>query len=520
MNNIQLIIPMSGIGRRFLSEGYSLPKPLIEVDDYPMIKHVIDLFPGVTDVIFICNENHIKNTDIVTILKKYSPSCKILSVPNENRKGPVDAIFKSFNEIDDNKQIIVSYCDYGTKWDFKEFIKDINDRNLSGSIACYTGFHPHMLGSDNYAFVNEKNKIAIEVKEKEPFTNNRMLEYASNGTYFFKDGKILKKYFKQLIDNEMSVNGEYYVSLVYNLMIKDGLKVGVFEIEKMLQWGTPGDLRVYKSWSDYFKNSSGWEPKVNCPVNTTLILPMSGKGSRFSEIGYKLPKPLIPVNDNLMVIESVKCLPITKNKVFICLSEHVNNYNIDTILKNNYENCNVVTIDSVTNGQACTCEIGIKSSNIDLESPILISACDNGIYYNNSELENLINDINNDIIVWTFRNNETSKLNPNSYAWLDVDQDNNIRHVSCKKFIYDDPLKTHAIIGTMFFRKAKFFIEGLTKNYEENITTNNEFYVDDVINQNIKNGLVVKVFEVDNYICWGTPNDLKTYNYWKDFFIK
>ena len=57
-------------------------------------------------------------------------------------------------------------------------------------------------------------------------------------------------------------------------------------------------------------------------------------------------------------------------------------------------------------------------------------------------------------------------------------------------------------------------------NYEENIRTNGEFYVDDVLNQNIKNGLKVKVFEVKNYICWGTPNDYLTYNYWKDFFNK
>jgi hypothetical protein len=44
--------------------------------------------------------------------------------------------------------------------------------------------------------------------------------------------------------------------------------------------------------------------------------------------------------------------------------------------------------------------------------------------------------------------------------------------------------------------------------------------VDDVINQNIKSGLNVKVFEVENYICWGTPSDYKTYNYWKEHFVK
>jgi hypothetical protein len=58
----------------------------------------------------------------------------------------------------------------------------------------------------------------------------------------------------------------------------------------------------------------------------------------------------------------------------------------------------------------------------------------------------------------------------------------------------------------------------LKKNVSENVTTNGEFYVDDVINQNINSGLRVKVFESDHYICWGTPGDYMTYQYWKDHF--
>ena len=67
---------------------------------------------------------------------------------------------------------------------------------------------------------------------------------------------------------------------------------------------------------------------------------------------------------------------------------------------------------------------------------------------------------------------------------------------------------------------ASYHITTLNENYKHNIRSNNEFYVDDVINQNIKMGLNVKVFEVDNYICWGTPDDYETYLYWQRFFDK
>jgi NDP-sugar pyrophosphorylase family protein len=251
-DNIQLIIPMSGIGKRFIDAGYEETKSLIDVDGLPIIEHVINLFPNISDIIFICNETHLNFTNMRQVLNKICPTGKIIEVPDGMKKGPVYAVSKIFESIDDDKEIIVSYCDYGTVWDFNSFLKEKN--NYDGLIPSYVGFHPHMLGSDNYAFCKLENGYVTEIKEKEPFTNNKMNEYASNGTYYFKSGKILKKYFQELINLDINLNGEFYVSLVYNLMIRDGLKVGVFEIEKMLQWGTPYDLEVYKSWSSYFNN--------------------------------------------------------------------------------------------------------------------------------------------------------------------------------------------------------------------------------------------------------------------------
>jgi NDP-sugar pyrophosphorylase family protein len=256
MKKPQIIIPMSGMGKRFIDSGYVNPKPLIIVDNLPIIEHVVNLFNRPDDVIFICNQKHIDETNILQTLKNISPNCKIFTVPNENRKGPVDAVYKIFDSIDDNRDVIVSYCDYGTVWDYNQFLDDVRIKNSDGAMACYKGFHPHMLGGDNYAFCKEKNMFLEQIKEKESFTKNKMNEYASNGTYYFKSGKLLKKYFKILIDLDININGEYYVSLVYNLLIKDGLKVSIFEIQKMLQWGTPYDLEIYKSWSNFFKKIS------------------------------------------------------------------------------------------------------------------------------------------------------------------------------------------------------------------------------------------------------------------------
>lgn len=500
---------MSGQGSRFIKAGYKNVKPLIEIDGIPIIKYVIDLFPGETDIHCICNKNHLNTTNMREILEGYN--VKIHEI-DSHTLGPVYAVSKIFDIIDDEEEVIISYCDYGTEWNYSKFLEKVRD--VDGAIAVYKGFHPHMLGTDNYAFLKMNDNYLSEIREKEPFTNDRMNEYASNGTYYFRKGSIVKKYFNEILNSgdKWKKNGEYYVSLVYNLMVRDELKVIAFEIEKMLQWGTPSDLETYNLWLEHFKNKN----RV-CKSSATLVLPLAGKGSRFSLIGYSTPKPLLDVNSKPMIIRAAESIPQCDKKIFICLNEHLNTYKLEESIKLEFPNSLVYGIDEVTQGQACTCEIGIDMAKLDENEAIMISACDNGVDFNADEYEKLENDIENDVIVWSFDNNPTSKINPNMYAWLDVDSNNNIKNVSVKKYFEN---AKYCIIGTMFFRSVKIFKEGLKEIYDKNIRTNGEFYVDDLLNPLIQKGYKVKIFNVDRYICWGTPNDYKTYNYWLEHFSK
>ena len=89
-----------------------------------------------------------------------------------------------------------------------------------------------------------------------------------------------------------------------------------------------------------------------------------------------------------------------------------------------------------------------------------------------------------------------------------------------KQPISDDPQKDHALIGTFTFRKAQDFLDGVNSLYENDGKFNGEFYADSVIQELVNMGKKVKVFEVDYYVSWGTPNDFKTYEYWQSFFHK
>ena len=502
---MKVIIPMSGMSSRFSSAGYKIPKYLIEIDGKTVIEHIIDLYPEDTEFAFIINEEHHKNTNVVDILTTKTNNASIVVIP-PHKKGPVYSVLSEDWLIDDNEQVIINYCDFSMYWNYNQFEKFVNETDCEGCVVCYTGFHPHMLGSDNYAFckVDDDNKI-LEIREKQPFTNNKMSEFASTGTYYFKKGSYVKKYFKQLIDEDVNINGEYYVSLVHNLLIRDQLVNLVYEIPHMLQWGTPFDLNVYNSWSNYYHKVLKGQKKVKLE-NCILALPMAGAGSRFSKEGYTVPKPFIDVNGKSMVYQAVRCLPKTDDVIYACLKG------------NQSPGQNTVWIDDVLEGQACTTERIVNV--IDPDSSILISACDNGVFYDADKFLELVEDKKNDIIVWTYRNNYTSHYQPEAYSWVKCDEDGNINRVDVKNFNGVDPVKEYAITGTMFFRSKEVFFRSLNLLYENDNRTNGEFYIDNMLNEAIKLGYNVKNFEVDNYICWGTPNDLKTYEYWQRFFNK
>ncbi|MDG1690012.1 MAG: hypothetical protein P8I02_04480 [Flavobacteriales bacterium] len=244
-----------------------------------------------------------------------------------------------------------------------------------------------------------------------------------------------------------------------------------------------------------------------------ILIPMAGAGSRFTNEGYKVSKPLILVNKKPMVVEATNHLPKSKNHIYICKKKHLEDDKIDVEIKRFYPKAKFITIDYLTEGQASTCLLAKNEINNNEE--LIIGACDNGMIWNEKKF--LFEKNETDCLVWTFRNNVTVVNKPESYGWIDITEKNFAKRASVKVPISNNPISDHAIVGTFWFKKGKYFVEAAEKMISKNRRINNEFYVDECINDLIELGLRVKVFEVDKYICWGTPKDLKTYEYWEQF---
>lgn len=245
------------------------------------------------------------------------------------------------------------------------------------------------------------------------------------------------------------------------------------------------------------------------------LMPMLGRGVRFSQAGYILPKPLIEVSGRSMILRAIADLPPADRWVFLCSTEHVEQYDLGEILTRAIPESTIISIDHTTEGQASSClyaETAVNSTD-----SLLIAACDNGMQWDRDAFAELQGDPEVDAIIVTFRGNPTVVRHPEMYGWARVDADNFVTGMSVKVPISADSLHDHAVVGTFWFRRAGDFFVNAKQMIAENFRINGEFYVDAVFDFLIASGLRVKVFEVDTYVCWGTPDDLRTYQYWERF---
>jgi NDP-sugar pyrophosphorylase family protein len=256
---MQIVIPLSGSGQRFADAGYKLPKPLITVHGKPIIEWVVAMYPGEHDFIFIAREDHLAETELETVLRRLAPYGRVLGIA-PHKKGPAHAVVQAAELIDKKQPVVVSYCDFFMNWNYENFKASCRDEGWSGSIPCYTGFHPHLLHEKNvYAGCRVETvetkiqKRLLEIKEKFSFEQDKSKGWHSAGNYHFQSGEVLLHYANELIKSNQSLNGEFYMSLVYPLMLADGLHIGVYDhIPHFCQWGTPSDLQEYEWWAETF----------------------------------------------------------------------------------------------------------------------------------------------------------------------------------------------------------------------------------------------------------------------------
>jgi NDP-sugar pyrophosphorylase family protein len=233
---MKILIPMAGAGSRFAKEGYTFPKPLIDVNGKPMIQRVVENLDFDSDYIFLVRKEHIEEyPGIIDTLDRITNGRFSTVVVGSLTEGAACTALLAKNLIDDDDDLLIANSDQIINFEAENFNLVKNNCDFDAIVYTFNAVHP------KWSFVKTNSRGFItEVAEKKPISN-----IATCGIYWYRRGSDFVKYAERMIEKDIRVNNEFYIAPVYNELIEDGKSLVPFYVSKMYGLGTPEDLKFY-----------------------------------------------------------------------------------------------------------------------------------------------------------------------------------------------------------------------------------------------------------------------------------
>lgn len=233
---LNVLIPMAGLGSRFKEEGYSSPKPLIDVHGKPMIQVVVENLGIIANYIFVVQKEDSKRYNMRQILQAITPgNLTILEIDGQTEGTAVSALMAE-NLIDVDQPLLIVNSDQFLEWDSLSALYSFQRKEVDVGILTFESSDPKW----SYVLKNPETKMVERVEEKNPISKE-----ATCGVYYWSSGRSFVRSAKEMILKNLRVNDEFYIAPSINELISEGAKVVTFEVERMWGLGTPQDLRYF-----------------------------------------------------------------------------------------------------------------------------------------------------------------------------------------------------------------------------------------------------------------------------------
>jgi NDP-sugar pyrophosphorylase family protein len=511
---MHIVIPMAGHSRRFKAQGFESPKWKLPVGDRTMIEHVVDMFAENDDFHFVITyDQKAQDPEVVSWL--YTLVAKgHVHVIDSHEDGPVYSIM-GIKNIADAEPVIISYCDFFVHWNYSGFLRHLH--GADGAIVTFSGFHAASFGTTQYAYLRTDGDRMLELREKQSFTDDRTTEPASAGIYYFSRFDMFRKYGNKVMEDPGQELPEAYVSLAYNHMFNDGLRVIVHEAKRFICLGTPEDYEQYQYWWQYFVGTPSQVVKQESGSQRVNLVPMAGRGARFREYGYRVAKPLIQIGGLPMVMRTLQSTPEADDWLFVPRLSDIQTHPIEKALRKFAPNCQIFPCDTLTTGPAATCLLA--SAGIVPEAELMIASCDYEHRYDHDAWRKIVNDSTIDGAIWTYRLGANMVKSAEAFAYCRTEAGSTrVTEVVEKMTISDTPENDPLVVGTFWFRRGVDFIRGAENMISSGEAINGEHYVGTSINQLIAEGARFAIFDINQWISFGDPFELKLLEFWEKVF--
>jgi HAD superfamily hydrolase (TIGR01509 family) len=229
-----------------------------------------------------------------------------------------------------------------------------------------------------------------------------------------------------------------------------------------------------------------------------VLIPMAGAGSRFAQAGYTFPKPLIDVNGKPMIQVVVDNLNVEAHFIFICQKEHYEKYNLQSVLNLIAPGCDIIQVDGMTEGAACTTLLAKELINND--EPLMMANSDQFVEWNSNECLYAFTADSIDGGIVTFESTHPK------WSFAKLGNDGFVSEVAEK-----NPISNLATVGIYYWAQGSDYVKYAEQMIRKNIRVNNEFYVCPVFNEAITDGKKIRTKNIERMWGLGTPEDLNHY---------
>ncbi len=234
-----------------------------------------------------------------------------------------------------------------------------------------------------------------------------------------------------------------------------------------------------------------------------IVIPMAGRGSRFAEKGYELPKPLIDVAGQPMIQRVIENLtPAFEHRfIFLVLKDHIEKFEIDKKLKGWVgASCECVVVDRVTEGAACT--VLLAQEFLSETNDMMIANSDQIIDVSITDYINWTREQSLDGSIMVFEDSDPK------WSFAKLDNNGFVTEVAEKV-----PISNLATVGIYYFNPGSDFVRYANQMIKKDIRVNGEFYVCPVYNEWVADGRKIKTWKVNKREMHGvgTPDDLEIY---------
>lgn len=235
-----------------------------------------------------------------------------------------------------------------------------------------------------------------------------------------------------------------------------------------------------------------------------IVVPMAGRGSRFVNAGISTPKPLIPIHGKTMielVLNNLK--PKGEHKfIFLILKEHIDKFQIDEKLKEFAPGCEIIVVDQVTEGAACT--VLLAKDLINNDNPLMIANSDQWIDIDINDYLNSMDEKKAQGLIMTMWANDPK------WSFVRLDKKGHVTETVEKQVV-----SNHATVGIYNYKKGRYFVESAESMISNNFRVNNEFYVAPAYNWMPKECVKTIPYSIgkvmDGMYGLGTPEDLEKF---------